>query len=202
MTLRRRALIVTGLAAAASPALARAKALPPKPGDMVLGSAKAPVQLVVYASASCPHCAHWWTNELPKIRAAFIDTNKAWMVFREFLTPPEEFAAAGFLLARAVPGKYFQVLTAVFQRQQAIYDSGQLFEGLQTIGKQFGLTEAQFRAALSDQKALDAVNARFRRAMAEEQVEVTPTFYVNGAPYEGEADFATLSKVLTVAAKL
>ena len=202
MTLRRRALIVTGLATVASPAFARAvKALPPKPGDMKLGSDKAPVQLVVYASASCPHCAHWWTTELPKIRASFIDTGKVKMVFREFLTPPQEFAAAGFLLARAVPGKYFEVLTTVFKAQAAIYESDHLFEGLQAIGKQFGLTDAQFKAALSDQKALDAVNARFRRAMAEEQVEVTPTFYVNGAPYEGEADFATLSKVFALAAK-
>jgi protein-disulfide isomerase len=201
MTLRRRALLVSGLAAVASPVLARAKALPPKPGDMVLGSPKAPMQLVVYASASCPHCAHWWTTEQPKLRQALIDTGKVQLVFREFLTPPQEFAAAGFLLSRAVPGKYFEVLTAVFQRQQAIYDSDQLFEGLQAIGKQFGLTDAQFKAALSDQKALDAVNARFRRAMAEEQVEVTPTFFVNGGPYEGEADFATLSKVFAVAAK-
>jgi protein-disulfide isomerase len=64
LSLDRRALIASGAAlAAASPAMARAaKALYPVDGDMVMGSAKAPVQLVVYASASCPHCAHWWTT--------------------------------------------------------------------------------------------------------------------------------------------
>ena len=111
MTLDRRALIVSGLALAASASAARAAPLPPVPGEMVMGSPKAPVQLVVYASASCPHCAHWWTTVLPEVRKAFIDTGKVRLVFREFLTPPEAFAAAGFILARRIPGKYFEVLT-------------------------------------------------------------------------------------------
>lgn len=207
MSLRRRALLISGLAlsglamGAASPVVARAKSMPPLPGDMVLGSPQALVQLVVYASPSCPSCAHWWTTELPQVRKAFIDTGKVRMVFREFLTSPEEFAAASFLLSRRVPGKYFEVLTTIFQRQSAIYQSGQLFESLQAIGKQFGLTDAQFSAALTDQKALDAVNARYRRAIGEEQVQGTPTFFINGAPYEGKDDFATLSKVFALAAK-
>lgn len=134
MTLRRRALIVSGLAFAAQASVARAAPLPAAPGDMVLGSPKAPIQLVVYASASCPHCAHWWTTVLPEVRKAFIDTGKVRLVFREFLTPPNEFAAAGFILCRRIPGKYFEVLTTVFQKQEEIYRSDKLFEGLQAIG--------------------------------------------------------------------
>ncbi|MET3663756.1 thioredoxin domain-containing protein [Caulobacter sp. 1776] len=201
MAIDRRALIVSGLAAAASPAIARAKPLPPVPGEMLLGSPKAPVQLVVYASASCPHCAHWWTTVQPQIRKAFIDTGKVRLVFREFLTPPQEFAAAAFILARRIPGKYFDVLTTIFQKQEAIYQSDQLFEGLEAIGKQYGLTEAQFKAALSDPAALKAVNDRFFKAMNEDNIESTPTFFVNGAPIEGDTDFASLSKAFATAAK-
>jgi len=167
----------------------------------VLGSPKAPVQFVVYASASCPHCAHWWTTELPGVRKAFIDTGKVRLVFREFLTPPEEFAAAAFILARRIPGKYFDVLTTIFQKQEAIYESDRLFEGLEAIGKQYGLTDAQFKAALSDTAALKAVNDRFFKAMNEDNIEVTPTFFVNGAPIEGEANLAALSKAFATAAK-
>jgi len=148
MTVDRRALIVSGLAVAASASAARAKPLPPVPGEMVMGSPKAPVQLVVYASASCPHCAHWWTTVQPQVRKSFIDTGKVRLVFREFLTPPEAFAAAGFMLARRIPGKYFDVLTSVFQKQEEIYRTEQLYEGLAAIGKQYGLTDEQFMAAL------------------------------------------------------
>ena len=200
MTLDRRALIVSGLAVTASASAARAAPLPPVPGEMVLGSAKAPVQLVVYASASCPHCAHWWTTVQPQIRKTFIDTGKVRLVFREFLTPPIEFAAAGFILARRIPGKYFEVLTTVFQKQEEIYRSDRLFEGLQAIGKQYGLTDEQFKATLSDEAALKAVNARMAKGV-DDGIEGTPTFFVNGAPYDHEADFSVLSKAFASAAK-
>lgn len=204
MTLDRRALIVSGLAVpglvlGAAPAAARAASLPPVPGEMVMGSPSAPVQFVVYASASCPHCAHWWTDILPQVRKGFIDTGKVRMVFREFLTPPPEFAAAGFILARRIPGKYFDVLTTVFEKQAAIYESEKLWEGLEAIGQQYGLTAQQFAEALRDPKALEAVNARFARAQTD-GIEGTPTFFVAGAQVDG-SDFAALSRAFAVAAK-
>jgi len=205
MTLDRRALIASGLAVSgsawAAPAGARAAPLPPVPGEMALGSPAAAVQLVAYASASCPHCAHWWTQVLPQVRKSFVDTGKVRFVFREFLTPPTEFAAAGFILARRIPGKYFEVLTTVFQRQEEIYRSEKLWEGLLAIGKQYGLTEAQFAAAMNDPAALKAVNDRFFRALNQDNIEVTPTFFVNGAPIEGDTGFDALAKAFAVAAK-
>lgn len=205
MTLDRRALIASGLAVpglvlGAMASSARAAPLPAAPGEMMLGSPKAPVQFVVYASASCPHCAHWWTTVLPQVRKAFIDTGKVKLVFREFLTPPPEFAAAGFILARRIKGKYFDVLTTIFQKQEEIYRSGKLFEGLQAIGKQYGLTDKQFSDALKDEAALEAANARMAKAV-DDGIEGTPTFFVNGAPYDHGADFPVLSKAFAAAAK-
>ena len=72
MAFDRRILIAGGLALAAGPSVGRARSLPPAPGDMVMGAATAPVQFVVYASASCNHCAHWWTTELPAIRGTVL----------------------------------------------------------------------------------------------------------------------------------
>jgi protein-disulfide isomerase len=202
LPLDRRALIVTSLAFAAGPVVARGASLPPAPGDMILGSPTAPTQLVVFASPSCPHCAHWWIEELPAIRKAYIDTGKVKLVFREFLTAPPEFAAAAFLLARRVgSARYFEVLDAVFAKQAEIFQSGQLFEGLLQIGKSFGLTEAQFTAALSDPKALAAVNERVEIAEVRDKVEVTPTFILAGQRIPGALTAATLKAALAAPAK-
>jgi len=193
-------MLATGLALAAVPVAARAAPLAPAPGDMVLGSAKAPGQLVVYASPSCPHCAHWWTTDLPVLRQQLIDPGKARLVFREYLTPPNEFAAAAFLLARrAGPARYFEALGAIVARQTEIFESGELWEGLLVVGKSLGLTEPQFTAALSDPAGLEAVNVRFRQGLAQ-GVEVTPTFYANGTPFEGEASVAQLTRILAAPA--
>ncbi|KRA61571.1 thiol:disulfide interchange protein [Caulobacter sp. Root655] len=191
MILDRRALIGTGLSAsawaaggmmlAAAPTAARAAPLPAVPGDMTLGSPKAKVQVVEYASLSCTHCAHWNNDVFPQLKARFIDTGKVRYVFREFLTQPTEFAAAGYLLARRVGAdRYFQVTDAVFKQQTAIFESEDLWGGLLKIGKSFGLTEEQFTAALSDKAALEALNARVAKAAERDQIESTPTFFVNG----------------------
>jgi len=207
MTLDRRALIGTGLAAggvllAAGPAAARAAPLPAVEGDMVLGSPKAKVQVVEYASLSCGHCAHWNNDVFPLLKSRFIDTGKVRYVFREFLTPPTEFAAAGYLLARRVGAeRYFQVTDAIFRQQQAVFDSEDLWGGLLKIAKGFGLTEAQFTAALGDKAALSAINARVAKAVERDRIEVTPTFFINGVRHEGGQPIETFAAAVDKAAK-
>lgn len=202
MTVDRRALIATSLAFAAGPVIARAAALSPAPGDMVMGSPTAQVQLVAFVSPSCSHCAHWWTQELPAIRKAYIDTGKAKLVLREFLTEPPEFAAAAFLLARRVgPNRYFAVLDAVFAKQAEIFQGGELWAGLLEIGKSFGLTEDQFTAALGDQKALAALNERVAIAEVRDRIEQTPTFFLAGQRVPGALTVETMKAALASPAK-
>ena len=212
MILDRRALIGTGLpvlgAAAsglvltAAPTIARAAPLPPAEGDMALGSPKAKVQVVEYASLSCTHCAHWNNEVFPLFKARFIDTGKVRYVFREFLTEPYQFAAAGYLLARRVgPARYFQVIDAVFRQQDAIFQSQDLWGGLLKIGKSFGLTEEQFTAALQDKAGLGAVNARVEKAAERDKVQFTPTFFVNGERLEGGQPIEAFAAAIAKAAQ-
>lgn len=208
MTLDRRALIGNGLAVsslmlAAAPTAARAAGpLPPAEGDMVLGSPTAKVQVVEYASLSCGHCAHWNQEVFPQLKAKYIDTGKVRFVFREFLTPPNEFAAAGYLLARRIgQARYFEVLDAIFKQQAAIFESQDLWGGLLKIGKSFGLTEAQFTAALGDKAALAALNARVAKAGERDGIEGTPTIIVNGARFVGPTPMETLAAAIDKAAK-
>jgi protein-disulfide isomerase len=206
MTMDRRALIGTGLSAsvwaAGGLAVARAAALPPADGDMALGSPKAKVQVVEYASLSCTHCAHWNNEVFPQLRARYIDTGKVRYVFREFLTQPAQFAAAGYLLARRVGAdRYFQVTDAIFRQQDAIFQSEDLWGGLLKIGKSFGLTEEQFTAALNDKAALEAINARVAKAAERDGIDSTPTFFVNGERLVGGQTIESLATAIDKAAK-
>src|SRR4051812_10112335 len=110
--------LAAALALTASAALA-APAMPTEqPGDMSLGSPKAKVRVVEYASLSCPHCARFNDEVFPAFKAKYVDTGKVRYTLREMLPPPAEVAAAGFLLARcAGPGKYFKVVDEVFRSQ-------------------------------------------------------------------------------------
>jgi protein-disulfide isomerase len=175
---RRFLLVLTAVFAFAPPALAAIPAS--EPDDMALGSAKAPVQVIEYASASCPHCARFNNDVFPAFKKKYIDTGKVHYVFREYFTEPVQVAGTGFLLARCVPpGKYFQVLDDFFHGQAKMYETGDLKGLVVSAGKNAGMTEEQTLACFDNKPAADAMNARVLRH-ANEGVESTPTFIING----------------------
>src|SRR5216683_4062242 len=76
------------------------------PKDRVLGQADAPVTIIEYASLTCPHCAAFDRDTLPKIRQNWIDTGKAKLVYRDF--PLDGWALRAAMVARcAPPERYF-----------------------------------------------------------------------------------------------
>jgi protein-disulfide isomerase len=169
------AAVTTVLAAGA--ALAAPAVLP---DDMSLGNPKAKIQVIEYASLSCPHCGHFNEAVFPALKAKYIDTGKAHYTLKEMLTEPANVAAAGFLLARcAGPDKYFTVVDQVF-RSQARWTQGNVKPILAEIGVTNGVDAAHFDACLQNQAALDAVVGRAQRAADKDGVNSTPTLFING----------------------
>ena len=175
----------------------------PSSDDMTLGDPKAPVKMVEYASASCTHCASFNNEVFPAFKAKYIDTGKVHYTLKEFLTPPNELAAAGFLTARcAGKDKYFTVLDAIFRSQQEIFQTGDMRGVLLRVAQSAGLTEAQFNACITDEEALKALNSRVERAIKQDKITGTPAFFVNGKSVgEGEISLAALEKAVAEAAK-
>ena len=52
--------------------------------ERTLGSDSAPNELIEYASMSCPHCATFHNEEMPKIIKEYIETGKVKYIFRDF----------------------------------------------------------------------------------------------------------------------
>jgi protein-disulfide isomerase len=170
---------------------------------MTMGDPKAPVKMVEYASASCSHCATFNNTVLPAFKAKYIDTGKVHYTLKEFLTPPNELAAAGFLTARcAGKDKYFSVLDAIFSSQQEILQTGDMRGILLRVAQSAGLTESQFNACITDETALKALNARVERAIKQDKITGTPAFFINGKSVgDGEISLAALEKAVAEASK-
>ena len=175
----------------------------PATDDMTLGDPKAPVKMVEYASASCTHCARFNNEVFPAFKARYIDTGKVHYTLKEFLTPPNELAAAGFLTARcAGKDKYFTVLDAIFRSQQEIFQTGDMRGVLLRVAQSAGLTETQFNTCITDEEALKALNARVDRAVKQDKITGTPAFFINGKSVgEGEISLAALEKAVADASK-
>ena len=198
--LTRRAAILTAAASGAvmaAPALAAVKAAP---GDMSLGNPKAPIHVVEYLSLTCPHCAHFHEDVFPAFKAKYIDTGRVYFTIRELLTAPAQVAAAGFLMARCEGGKnYFQVVDQVF-KSQSRWQQGNIKPIFVEIAKANGLTEAQFEACITDEKAGAALQQRLEYATGTDKVTGTPTFIVNGVMLSN-AEVPTLADLDAAIAK-
>jgi protein-disulfide isomerase len=173
--------------------LMKPEALP----DMALGSDKAPVTIVEYASMTCPHCAHFQETTFPELKKRYIDTGMVRYILRDF--PLDSLAGAAFVFAHcAAKGdkdKYYSMVDTLF-RQQRQWAVEKPLPPLMAIAKQAGFTEASFNACLTNQKAWDAMESVRQRALKEFKVESTPTFFVNGTMVSGAVSIEDMAKVI------
>ncbi len=170
--------------------------------DMSLGNARAPVTIVEYGSAACSHCAAWARDVYPAFKAKYIDTGKVRYVFREAITSPPQLAAAGFMLARcAGKDKYFATLDGVFHAQEQVFATGDIKAPLLAVAAKAGMNEEQFMACVTDEKGVEALNARVEKWETTAKFRVTPTFDINGERYEGGQSLAQLDAAIAAAAK-
>jgi protein-disulfide isomerase len=161
-------------------------------GDVMLGSDKAPVTIIEYASMTCPHCAHFSENTFPELKKRYIDTGKVRYTLRTF--PLDQLAAAGFMVALCGgKDKYMQIVETLFAKQEQWIVQDPV-PPLKEIAKQYGITEDQFNKCLANQKMLDDIQAVRDHAVAKLGVNSTPTFFINGKKLVGDLSIDQMAK--------
>jgi len=168
-------------------------AVPPH-GERAIGQADAPVVMIEYASATCPHCAEFHVDVLPEIKKTYIDTGKVRLIFREF--PLDDRAMAVFMLARCLPeDKYFPTVDALF-RQQKEWTGSNPKAPLMKIMQQSGMTDAEFDACLKRRDLAQAIFDTRKTANEQFGVKGTPTFFINGKFVDGHKDAAAVTAAI------
>ena len=158
-----------------------------KEGDKVLGKPDAPVTIVEYFSLGCPHCRNFHETILPKLKADYIDTGKARMVFRDF--PLDGVSLAAATLTRCVNDlAYFAMVDTLFQQQ----DSWHVQDGIgqvANIAKSAGMDQAAFDACISDPARKDPVIASRQEGETKFKIDSTPTFFINDRVLKGVSEY-------------
>jgi protein-disulfide isomerase len=182
MSLSRRTLLPAALAAALA---VRGQASATEAEQMTLGAANAPLHLIEYASAICPHCAHFHETNWATLKSAYIDAGRVRFTLHEMVTPPPAVALAMFQLARCGDSgadEYFRRLGVMFEQRARILETGTVAgvrDTLVALGGRWGLSAAQVMASLNDQQGVE----RMRRSIEEATragVSSTPTFIAAG----------------------
>ena len=199
-------LIFAGLAAvfllAAEPVLAQtpsaASAARLEGEDMVMGAPDAKITIIEYASLTCPHCATFHAEAIPRLKTEFIDTGLVKFVYRDF--PLDRVALSAAQIARCLPPeRYFGFIDALF-KQQEVWAAGRDGEAMVARVKQLarlaGLSTEKADACVADPALQNKVATMRFNGEKEFDVRGTPTLIVNGKKYTGSMEFADLDKFL------
>jgi protein-disulfide isomerase len=163
--------------------------------DHVLGPEDAPVTLVEYGDFQCPHCraAHFY---LKNVLAAMGDDMR--FVFRHMpLTQVHPLAqpAAETAEAAGAQGKFWPMHDAIYENQDLL--SAAL---LTRLGQRLGLDMQRFTDDVASHRLLPKVKENFMSAVRSGAAG-TPSFFINGEPYEGSYDDEALIEALRFAAQ-
>jgi protein-disulfide isomerase len=159
----------------------------PSTGERSLGPASAPVVIVEYASATCPHCAIFHVQSWPQIRHEYVDTGKVRWIIREL--PLDSLAMAAFMLARCMPAdQYFTTLDTLFAEQKLWMGSEPRIE-LWKLMQRNGMQREQFDLCLTRRDLSEAIYHTAKQAIEEFGIKSTPTFIVNGRVVHGAQTF-------------
>lgn len=171
------------------------------PIDRVMGKADAPITIIEYASTTCGHCADLHTKTLPKIKAEWIDTGKARLVYRDFPTGPAHLSIGASMVAHCSGSdRYFGVLSLIMENQEKWMSAANPLDGLKKLVRLAGLTGEDVDACLGRQDLATAIQERARAGNVTYGVQFTPTLIINGTKVEG-ANPDAIEKALKAAAK-
>ena len=163
--------------------------------DMTQGAEDAPIEVIEYASFTCPHCATFHKDVLPKLKANYVETGKARFVFREVYF--DKYGLWAGMMARcAGPDRYFGIVDLLFERQRDWVKSSDAdtVQGLYRIGRIAGLDDDTMDACLKDNDNAKALVADFQAKAGADGIRATPSFVIDGALQSnmGYAEFETL----------
>lgn len=167
--------------------------------ERVMGQADAPVTIVEYSSLTCPHCAAFHADTLPRLKEEFIDTGRAKLVFRDFPLDPLALGAA--LMARCAPEQsYFQLLDVLFKTQDQWARAENPLEALKGYGRLAGMDAQTMNACFENQQLVDAIQQVRQQANAIYGIDSTPSFVIDGQVHAGNRGYDYFAEAIRKAA--
>ncbi len=152
--------------------------------EMALGDPDAPVTVIEYASFTCPHCADFHADVLPRLKADYVDTGQVRFVHREVYF--DRYGLWAGMVARCGGGeRYFGIADMVYENQRdwARGEPEQVVAALRRFGLTAGLTEEQLDACLSDGPKAQTLIAWYTENAEADGIEATPSFVIDGRTY-------------------
>ena len=163
-----------------------------------LGSDEAKVKIKIFSSLTCPHCANFHKNIVPKIKKEYIENGLVQLIFIDF---PLDHAAlnASKLLNCLDSDKQNDFLDKVYEKQNKWTEASNIAginENLKKLFNELGINISNFDKCLNNEEIENKIlNARID-AQKKYSINATPTIIINEEKFDEELSYKNIKKVI------
>ena len=162
-----------------------------------LGNPNAKVNIKVFSSLTCPHCANFHAKIFEDLKKEYID--KGIVKFQHYGFPLDLAALNAEIIVRCNEDnkKKFQLLGEIYKKQNQWAvgsDINPINESIKKIGLDSGLDNDKMNSCLKNENTQDQILNERIEAQKKFKIQSTPTIYINKKKYDGEHKYKQFKK--------
>jgi|GEM_PF-1431953 len=149
-------------------------------GDIVYGSADAPVEVIEYASMTCPHCKSFNQTVLPALLKELIPQGKVKLVFRNFVRDRADLAVA--VVSRCTTDLDFtkKLIDTYFEKQEQWMAASNPGLAIHSIAAGNGLDFEEIEKCAASKEIAKHIIEVTQNGAKEYGIDSIPTVIMNG----------------------
>jgi len=161
-----------------------------------IGKENAPVEIKVYSSLTCPHCANFHMNVIPEIKKKYVNAGKVKIIFIDF---PLDLAAlnASKILHCVEKNKQMLIMDLIYDKQSQWAVGSNIEEinkKLKEIVTTVGINSNKVNQCFNNESIENKVlNGRID-GQKKYSISSTPTIIINEKKITGSTDFKNIEK--------
>jgi len=168
--------------------------------DMTLGNPDSAVQIIEYASYTCPHCAAFDQGPFQQLKVDYIDNDKIGFTYREVYF--DRYGLWASMVSRCGgEDKFFGITDMIYAGQSEWVRAGEptaIVEELRKIGRLAGLDNEELDACLQDGEKAQSLVAWWEENQKADDITSTPSFMINGKKYSN-MPYAEMKEIIDAA---
>ena len=164
--------------------------------SIIIGSENSKIEIIIYSSLTCPHCAKFHNDVLPKKKKEFVETGDAKIILADF---PLDLSAlnASKIIHCAKDDSKIKLLDAIYEKQKIWTDGSNIDtinENLKKIVNGLKINDFNFDKCLNDKTSEKLILEGRIKAQEKYKIDSTPQIIINKKKYNGPTDFTNIAK--------
>jgi protein-disulfide isomerase len=167
--------------------------------EIFIGNKNAKIEIKIYSSFTCPHCANFHKNIYPKLIKEYASKDLIKITFNDF--PLDIAALNASKIVRCSSKESSILLIDEIYKNQNSWSAGDKIEEINKklflIANKFNLSNEKLLNCLKDEKLEEKILNDRINGQKKYSINTTPTIIINEKKFEGNPTFENLSKEIS-----